>query len=279
MTNQRIAATFDRVAELLAQQGASPHRARAWHDGAQGVRDHDREMTDVFRDHGRVGLEAVPHIGPRLSAVIIELIKTGSCAALDRLSGHPVRTLERIPGLGRKLAERVHRELGIETLEARSGRARWPARAHDGFGPRRIAAPKDAGYTPREPDAEHRPITPRRRASCRDHRRYRAAACGRRFADAHTAPVQPAARGVAARDAPRSRRLVVHGAVRTPHSRTSRPHRRLSSHFHERYRPITGDDRHRMARSARLRVVRGGSTSARPYAEPMRELHTRPDEA
>ena len=144
MTNQRIAATFEQVAQLLEEQSASPHRVRAWRDGAQGVREHDREMSDVFRDHGRIGLEAIPHIGQRLSAVIIELIKTGRCAALDRLRGHPVRTLERIPGLGRALAERVHRELGIETLEA------LEVAAHDGrlarvagFGPRRIAAIRD----------------------------------------------------------------------------------------------------------------------------------------
>jgi hypothetical protein len=90
MTSARIASTFERVAELLAQQGASPFRARAWRDGARGIREHDREVADVFRDHGRVGLEAIPHIGPGLAAVIIELIKTGRCAALDRLEGAPV---------------------------------------------------------------------------------------------------------------------------------------------------------------------------------------------
>jgi DNA polymerase (family 10) len=89
MTNERIASTFERVAALLEEQGASPFRVRAWRDGAQGIREHHRELTDVFRDHGRVGLEAVPHIGPRLSAVIIELIRTGRCAALDRLRGAP----------------------------------------------------------------------------------------------------------------------------------------------------------------------------------------------
>jgi hypothetical protein len=135
---------FEQVAQLLEQQGASPHRVRAWRDGAQGVREHDREMSDVFRDHGRVGLEAVPHIGPRLSATIIELIRTGRCGALDQLRGHPIRTLERLPGLGPVLAERVHRELGIETLEqlevaVHDGRL---ARV-DGFGPRRIAALRD----------------------------------------------------------------------------------------------------------------------------------------
>jgi hypothetical protein len=144
MTNERIAGTFERVAELLAQQGASPFRARAWRDGARGVREHDREVADVFRDHGRVGLEAIPHIGPGLAAVIIELIKTGRCAALDRLEGAPVHALASVPGLGPRLAERIHRELAIDTLEelevaAHDGRLA----AVPGFGPRRIAALRD----------------------------------------------------------------------------------------------------------------------------------------
>jgi DNA polymerase (family 10) len=100
MTNARIAATFERVAELLELQGASPHRVRAWRDGAQGIREHDREMADVFRDHGRVGLEAVPHIGPRLSAEIIELLRTGRCGALDRLQGEVRQQLGRVPEPG-----------------------------------------------------------------------------------------------------------------------------------------------------------------------------------
>jgi hypothetical protein len=144
MTNERIARTLERVADLLEQQGASPFRARAWRDGAQGVREHDRELADVFRDHGRVGLEAVPHIGPHRAAVIIELLKTGRCAALERLEGDPVQALASVPGLGPRLAERVHRELGIDTLEE------LEAAVHDGrlaavpgFGPRRIAGLAD----------------------------------------------------------------------------------------------------------------------------------------
>ena len=93
MTNERIATTFERVAELLERQGAAPFRARAWRDGAGGIREHDRELSDVFRDHGRVGLEAIPHIGPRLAAVVIEMIRTGRCAALERLEGVPGHVL------------------------------------------------------------------------------------------------------------------------------------------------------------------------------------------
>lgn len=141
MTNARIAAAFERVATLLEEQSASPFRTRAWLEAAHTIRSYDRELTDVFRDHGRIGLEAIPHIGPRLAAVIIELIKTGSCGALARLEGDPPRQLAAVPGLGHVLAERVYRGLGIETLEE------LEIAAHDGrlasvpgFGPRRIAA-------------------------------------------------------------------------------------------------------------------------------------------
>lgn len=144
MTNHRIAATFERVAVLLEQQRASPHRVRAWRDAAQAIRVHDQELSDVFRDHGLVGLEAVPHIGARLSRVIVELLKTGHCGALDRLSGDPIRVLERVPGLGPCLAQRIHRELGIESLED------LEAAAHDGrlttvtgLGERRIEIVRD----------------------------------------------------------------------------------------------------------------------------------------
>lgn len=139
MTNERIASTFERVAALLEEQAALPFRVRAWREAARSIRTSDRELSDVFRDHGRVGLEALPHVGPRLAAVIIELIKTGSCGALERLEGE--HRLAIVPGLGPHLAERIHRELGIDSLEE------LEIAAHDGrldrvpgFGPRRIAA-------------------------------------------------------------------------------------------------------------------------------------------
>jgi len=87
MINTRIASTFVRVATLLEQQGGSPFRVRAWRDAAATIAEWPREMADVFHDHGRIGLEALPHIGPRLASVLIEMITSGRCAALDRLEG------------------------------------------------------------------------------------------------------------------------------------------------------------------------------------------------
>jgi hypothetical protein len=138
VTNATIATTFDEVADLLDQQAASAHRVRAWRAAAQELRTHDREMADVFRNYGRVGLEAVPHIGPRLASVIIELLTTGRCGALDRLHGEATAVLAGVPGIGSTLAARIHSELGIESLEE------LEVAAHDGrlsrvsgFGPRR----------------------------------------------------------------------------------------------------------------------------------------------
>jgi hypothetical protein len=140
----RIATTFEQVAALLEQQDASAHRVRAWREAAAAIRDHDREMSDVFRDHGRVGLEAVPRVGSRLANVVIELVKTGHCGALDRLRGDGLEALKRVPSIGPKLAERIHHDLGVETLEeleaaAHDGRLE----AVEGFGPRRTAVVRD----------------------------------------------------------------------------------------------------------------------------------------
>jgi Helix-hairpin-helix domain len=84
---------------------ASPFRVRAWREAAHSIRDHDRELSDVFRDHGRAGLEAVPYVGARLAAVIIELIKTGTCGALERLQGEYPDPIERdVSGDGRAVS-------------------------------------------------------------------------------------------------------------------------------------------------------------------------------
>ncbi len=87
MINARIARIFEEVAARLAEQEASPYRVRAWHEAAATIAALPRELADVFRDHGRAGLEALPHIGRHLSAVIIELLRTGRAAILDRLRG------------------------------------------------------------------------------------------------------------------------------------------------------------------------------------------------
>lgn len=144
MTNASIAATFERVASLLEEQGASVARVRAWRDGARAIRQFGQDIPDLFARQGRAGLQTIPNLTLTLANALTELVATGHCAVLDRLRGESIRVLERLPGLGPCLAQRVQRELGISTLEElevvlRDGRlAELP-----GFGPRRIAMLRD----------------------------------------------------------------------------------------------------------------------------------------
>ena len=144
--NLELAGRLARVADLLETQGASVHRVRAWRAGAEAVAAEPRPLAEIFRDEGLVGLRAIPHIGRGLAAILIELLTTGHARVLDRLEGEvtAIDVLADLPGLGPRLAHRLHDELGIESLEeleqaAHDGRL---ARVH-GFGARRVRAVSD----------------------------------------------------------------------------------------------------------------------------------------
>jgi DNA polymerase (family X) len=145
-SNAVLAAAFEETATLLEAQQASPHRVRAWRAGASAIRASDRSMADIFRREGRAGLEAVEHVGHGLASVLIEMLRSGRSRLLERLRGEttPVDLFAELPGIGEDLAERIHHELGIETLEdlevaAHDGRL---ARL-EGFGPKRVRAVQD----------------------------------------------------------------------------------------------------------------------------------------
>ena len=142
-TNEHVASILEEIATLLEVQGASPFRVNAWRNGAGAVRALPRPIGDVFREHGRQGLDDIPRIGRGLAAVIIEILETGRARALERLHGEvsPVDLFADLPGIGDELAHRIHDELGIDTLEeleraAHDGRLA----ALEGFGPRRVQA-------------------------------------------------------------------------------------------------------------------------------------------
>jgi hypothetical protein len=85
-------------------------------------------------------------VGKSIARAIRELLTHGRLPMLDRLRGEadPVALLSTVPGIGRVLAERLHDELGLETL------ADLEAAAHDGrletlagFGAKRLAGIRD----------------------------------------------------------------------------------------------------------------------------------------
>jgi putative hydrolase len=104
-------------------------------------------VDELLRDRGLDGLRELPHVGETIARAIRELVSHGRLPMLDRLRGEadPVRLLASVPGIGRMLANRLHEDLGLETL------ADLEAAAHDGrlatvagFGAKRLAGIRDS---------------------------------------------------------------------------------------------------------------------------------------
>lgn len=145
--NLRIAARLDEVAQLLTEQGANRFRAEAYARAADTVRGLPRSVREILDAEGLPGLERLPAIGESLARSIRAMAFTGRLPMLDRLRGEadPEALLASVPGVGRRFAERLHRDLGLHTLEdmeqaAHDGRLA----AVPGFGAKRLAGVRDA---------------------------------------------------------------------------------------------------------------------------------------
>lgn len=145
--NDDVAGRLEEVARLLAEQGASPFRVRAYQRAAQTVRGLPRPVSEILEQEGVEGLVALPAIGESIARAIRDLLTRGRLAMLERLRGEsdPVKVLASVPGIGRTTADRLHHDLGLETLED------LEAAAHDGrlarlagFGAKRLAGVRDS---------------------------------------------------------------------------------------------------------------------------------------
>ena len=140
LSNDAIAESLLRVAELLEVQHASAFRVHAYLKAAQVVAAWPRPMAAIWEAEGLEGLDRIPGVGPHISSIIQAMLLTGRCPQLDRLRGQvsPEDLFATLPGVGDALARRIHRDLDVETLEE------LEVAAHDGrlgrvqgVGPRR----------------------------------------------------------------------------------------------------------------------------------------------
>jgi DNA polymerase (family X) len=127
-TNSQIARRLDELANLLETQGANPFRVSAYRRGAMVVAALPEPVSALYERVGIEGLEQIPGIGHRLAIAIRGLVETGRLPLLEHLRGEidPVVLLQSVPGIGKVQAERLHHDLGIDTLEE------LEAAAHDG---------------------------------------------------------------------------------------------------------------------------------------------------
>lgn len=119
MQNLEIGRRLEEVADLLEAQQANPFRVQAYRRAAASVRRLSKPLAKIWHEQGDKGLRAVSGVGERLGTALRILITTGRLPMLDRLRGEtdPVALLESVPGIGPVLAERLHGELGIDSLE------------------------------------------------------------------------------------------------------------------------------------------------------------------
>lgn len=142
-TNERVADLLRRTASLLTHQGAGRFRTGAYRRAADAIEQLPRDVAEILESEGVEGLIRLPTIGQGIAAAIREIVATGRWSLLERLQGQvdPETLFTTVPGIGPGLAERIHRELGVATLEA------LEIAAHDGrldevpgIGPRRAAS-------------------------------------------------------------------------------------------------------------------------------------------
>jgi hypothetical protein len=141
--NARCADRLREAADLLEAQGANPFRISAYRKAADTVLELKEDLAELIDREGMAGLEALPGVGRGIASALLEMVRTGRWIQLERLRGSadPAQLFTAVPGLGHRLAERIHDTLHIDTLEA------LELAAHDGrlesvsgVGPRRAAA-------------------------------------------------------------------------------------------------------------------------------------------
>jgi len=139
--NARAAARLHEAAGLLARQGDNQFRIAAYRRAADAVAALDRGLDEILSEGGTEALDAISGVGRGIAAALAEMVHTGRWTYLDRLRGaaDPSDLFRVIPGIGPKLARRLHEELKVETLEQLEAALHDPKTSRiENIGPRRL---------------------------------------------------------------------------------------------------------------------------------------------
>jgi DNA polymerase (family 10) len=128
LDNPAIAHTLGEIADLLELKGDNPFKIRAYRSAADSVAASAESVAGLDAK----GLQQWPGIGKDLSARIVDICQTGTCAIhQELLAAFPQTLLDllRLQGVGPKTVALLYNELRIASLEdletaARAGRLR-----------------------------------------------------------------------------------------------------------------------------------------------------------
>jgi hypothetical protein len=140
-TNETIADTLERIADLLEADDSNPFRVRAYREGAGTIRRHDKPAAKLEHEE----LKELPHIGDGIASVIGELVSAGKSSLLEDLESNGSPDFDQVPGIGKELNKRIVNHLHIRTLPeleqaAHDGRLQ----KIEGFGAKRIEGIQEA---------------------------------------------------------------------------------------------------------------------------------------
>jgi putative hydrolase len=126
--NAEIAGRLNEYADILEQQQANHFRITAYRRAATYLMGLREPLSRIYETGGTPALVALPNIGKGIASSIAEMLHSGRWARLERLRGalQPERLFQTVPGIGPKMAQHIHDELGIDTLE------QLELAAHDG---------------------------------------------------------------------------------------------------------------------------------------------------
>lgn len=120
MDNEEIARRFNRMGSLMEVRGEDSFRVRSYRMAAEAIETWPTEMKEIVDEQGIAGLLEIPGVGKALAGKIVELVRTGTFEAWEKLTAETPATvldLLELPGVGPKTAATFHQKFKIASLD------------------------------------------------------------------------------------------------------------------------------------------------------------------
>jgi len=118
MTDTQIARRFRQIGDILEIKGENPFKIKAYRTACDTIEALEDNLADI---DARGELQNIPGFGPAIVGKTREFLTTGTCELWEKIKTDVpagVIQLAGIRGVGPKVAAQVHKELGIENVDA-----------------------------------------------------------------------------------------------------------------------------------------------------------------
>jgi len=119
MKNQEVAQTLFEIGEFLELQEI-PFKPAAYQQAAIAIDNMEEDISDVYKKEGIKGLEKIPGVGKSIAEKVEEFLKTGKVKYIQQLKKETPIDLEgltKVEGLGVKRIKKLWKELGVRNLK------------------------------------------------------------------------------------------------------------------------------------------------------------------